>query len=169
MKHSGNRPTTDLGLLILRVAIGLGMAYHGAQKLFGWPIGGWWTTDTKSGENVVTDLGPTIPARMKAFAGTLDGLGIPYPEINAWVAACTEFGGGLLVAIGLLCRFGAAGLAIAMGVAAYTVHRGAWDARAHGMEYPAILACAALALVFTGAGRFSVDCMLFGRKDPYDD
>ncbi len=86
----------------------------------------------------------------------------------AWTAAITEFAGGLLVALGLLCRFGALGLAVAMGVAAFLVHRGAWDARSGGMEFPAILMCAALALVFTGPGRFSIDGMLFGRKKTED-
>ncbi|NNJ25571.1 DoxX family protein [Alienimonas chondri] len=164
VRPRGNRPSTDLGLLILRAAVGLDLAYHGAQKLFGQPIGGWWTTDPRTGESPVKDAGATIEGRIEAFAGKLDGMGLPYPEINAWAAAVTEFGGGLLVALGLFCRFGALGLAVAMGVASFMVHRGAWDNRAGGMEFPAILMCAALALVFTGPGRFSIDGALFGRK-----
>ncbi|QDT17590.1 DoxX family protein [Alienimonas californiensis] len=162
----GNRASTDVGLLLLRVAVGLDLAYHGSQKLWGWPNGGWFTTDPKTGEIPQSaQLAPTMEARIDGLAGFLgNGLGLPYPHVLAWTAAITEFAGGLLVALGLLCRFGALGLAIAMGVAAFMVHRAAWDVRAGGMEFPAILMCAAVALVFTGPGRFSLDGLLFGRK-----
>lgn len=163
-----NRPSTDFGLLILRAAVGLDLAYHGAQKLFGQPWGGWWTTKA-DGSAGVPEPAATMEARIKGFAGFLEnGLGLPYPEINAWAAAITEFAGGLMVALGLLCRFGALGLAGAMAVAAFVAHRHAFDARAGGLEFPAILFCAALALIFTGPGRFSIDQALFGRKKATD-
>ena len=169
MKTSVKRGIADIGLLLLRLGLGLDLAYHGAQKLFGWPIGGWFTTPPGAAESAVQDLAATTPARMTAFAGKLNGMGVPYPEISAWVAACTEFAGGLLVAVGLLTRFGALGLAIAMGVACALAHPASWDSRAQGMELPAMLCCMALALVFTGPGRVSLDALFFKSRDPYDD
>ena len=146
------------------------MAYHGSQKLFGFPAGGWFTVDPNTGQvPAAAQLKPTLKERIDGFAGFLDSLGVPYPEANAWLAAGTEFGGGVLLVLGLLTRFSATGVAIAMGVAAFLVHRGSWDARSSGMELPAMLMCMAIALIFTGPGRFSVDALLFKSKDPYAD
>ena len=178
MKTTVKRGLADFGLLILRLALGLDMAYHGAQKLFGEPVGDWFTKnlDTKQ-DAVAPQIQPTLEARIGGFAKYLGegfgpdqpGLGLPYPEINAWVAACTEFGAGILVAIGLLTRFGALGLAIAMGVASFLAHPYAWDQRSGGMELTAMLMCMALALVFTGPGRISFDALFFSRKTVDDD
>ena len=165
MKTSAKRGLADVGLLVLRLALGLDMAYHGAQKLFGQPVGPWFTEHLKTGtDNVAPQIAPTMQDRIKGFAGYLDTLGVPYPEINAWVAACTEFGAGLLVALGLLTRFGALGLAVAMGVASFLAHPYVWDQRSGGMELTAVLMCMAVALVFTGPGRVSVDRLLFHRE-----
>ena len=173
MKTSVQRGLADFGLLILRLGVGLNLAYHGSQKLFGQPVGKWFTLNTETGEdNVAPQIAKTMQERIEGFSKYLGegfgpdkpGLGLPYPEVNAWVAACTEFGGGLLVAIGLLTRFGALGLAIAMGVAAFLAHPHAWDRRSDGMELAAMLMCMAAALVFTGPGRLSLDGLLFRRK-----
>ena len=179
MKTSVKRGVADFGLLVLRLAVGADMTYHGAQKLFGEPVGPWFTENLKTGaDGVAAQVAPTLDARIGGFAKFLGegfgpdkpGLGLPYPEINAWVAACTEFGAGILVCIGLLTRFGALGLAIAMGVASFMAHRYAWDARTEGgMELTAMLMCMAVALVFTGPGRISFDALFFRSKDPYDD
>ena len=178
MKTTVKRGLADFGLLILRLALGLDMAYHGAQKLFGEPVGPWFTKnlDTKQ-DAVAPQIQPTLEARIGGFAKYLGdgfgpdkpGLGLPYPEINAWVAACTEFGAGLLVVIGLLTRFGALGLAIAMGVASFLAHPYAWDQRSGGMELTATLMCMAAALVFTGPGRISFDALFFSRKTVDED
>src|SRR3989442_9157733 len=69
-----------IGLLILRVVVGLTMAAHGAQKLFGW-FGG-----------------PGI----QGFAGFLSRLEIRPARFWAWVAGLAELCGGLALAIGLL-------------------------------------------------------------------
>ena len=170
MKTSLKRGVADFGLLILRLGVGLNMAYHGAQKLFGEPVGVWFTENRVTGEdNVAAGVKATMQDRIAGFAGYLDSLGVPYPEINAWVAACTEFAAGLLVAIGLLTRFGALGLAIAMGVASFLAHPNVWDSRSGGMELTAMLMCMALALVFTGPGRISLDAVFFKSKDPYEE
>ena len=170
MKTSFKQGLADFGLLILRLGVGIDMTYHGSQKLFGEPNGGWFTTDPKTGAIPdAAQLAPTLKERIGGFARFLDSLGVPYPEVNAWVAAITEFGGGLLIVFGLFTRFGALGVAIAMGVAAFLVHLGSWDARSNGMELPVMLMCMALALVFTGPGRISLDALFFRAKDPYAD
>ena len=77
--------TTELGMLILQVTIGLLIAGHGAQKLFGW-FGG------------------------HGLAGTtawLAGLGLRPARFWALGAGLAEFCGGLFTAFGLfhpLCR-----------------------------------------------------------------
>jgi putative oxidoreductase len=124
------------GLLILRLVIGLTLAAHGAQKLFGWWGGPGITTWTQ----VVTKL-RIRPAQ-------------PW----AWVAALSEFGGGLLLALGLLWPLGSLAIIGAMIVAIATVHlsKGFWVTKG-GYEFNLAIIGAAAALAFTGPGAFSLD------------
>src|SRR5258708_12786112 len=89
-----------LGLLILRLGIGLILAAHGAQKLFGW-----WG-------------GPG----MTKWAQAVQRLRIRPAQPWAWVAALSEFGGGLLLAAGLLSPLGSLAIIGAMLVAITPVH-----------------------------------------------
>jgi putative oxidoreductase len=75
---------------------------------------------------------------------------------------------GLGLAVGLLTPVPAAGYVALMVVAAWTVHRanGFFIAK-EGWEYNLILAVAAVAIAGTGAGRFSVDYVLFGNSGVY--
>jgi putative oxidoreductase len=129
----------DVGLLILRVVLGLILAAHGTQKVFGWFGGG----------------GVTGTAAMTAKLG--------FRPVSLWAAMVMagELGGGLLMALGLLNPLGPLGVGGAMAVAAVTVHRakGFWNGKG-GYEFPLSLLAAALALTFTGAGRFSLDAVL---------
>src|SRR5437016_14096783 len=75
----------DVGLLILRLVVGLTLAAHGAQKLFG-AFGGHGVAGT---------------------AGFLENLGFRPGTRHARLAGGTEFGGGLLLALGLLTAPGA--------------------------------------------------------------
>src|ERR1700682_3651426 len=88
------------GLLILRLVVGLTMAAHGSQKLFGWWGGPGMCNWTKSVQRL-----RTRPAQ-------------PW----AWVAALSEFGGGLLLALGLLSPLGSLAIVGAMLVAIATGH-----------------------------------------------
>lgn len=126
----------DLGLVIVRAAFGLCLAAHGAQKMFGW-FGG-------PGLNRAT--------------GFFGSLGLRPARFWAIAAAFAEFGGGLLIALGLLGPVGPALVLAVMIAAAWLVHRahGFWVSNG-GIEYPALLASVALTLALTGFGRYALD------------
>ena len=129
----------DLGLLILRVVVGLTLAAHGSQKLFGW-FGG------------------------HGIAGTgsfLEQLGFRPGKVQAFLSGMAEAGGGLLLAAGLFTPLAAAAVVAVMFVAAVSVGlpKG-FFAQNGGFEYSMVLAAAALAVAFTGPGAFSLDGVL---------
>ncbi|MBN9645171.1 DoxX family protein [Corynebacterium mendelii] len=133
------RTLNDLGLFILRLGIGVIMIVHGWDKLF--------------------VKGPTGVA---GFFGSLD---MPQPELFAWIATLTELFGGLALVIGLLTRLASLGIGLVIGGAIYYVHaaNGFFNTDG-GYEYQLLLCAASAALLFTGAGRWSLDQMLFGRN-----
>jgi putative oxidoreductase len=90
----------DIGLLVLRLAVGLTMAAHGGQKLFGW-FGGYGIAGT---------------------GGFLESLGFRPGKVHAGLAGTAELVGGLLIALGLLTPVGAALVIAVMVVAIGSVH-----------------------------------------------
>lgn len=132
-------PTIGLGLLGLRLGVGLYMAAHGAQKLFGW-FGG-------------PGLGGT--------AGLLEQIGFRPGHVFAMTAAGTEVLSGLLVAMGLLGPIGPALMLSVMIVAIESVHRPyGFFASQNGVELPLLYAAGAFGLALTGFGAFSFDAAL---------
>lgn len=130
---------SDLGLLILRLVVGLTFAAHGAQKAFGW-----W-----SGPN---------------FAGWRAGverMGLRPPGFWALVSTAAELGGGGLLAVGLLTPLAAAALIAQSVVIIGLVHlpKGFWNAKG-GIEFALSLAAGAAALAGTGPGSVSLDAAL---------
>src|SRR4030081_3392550 len=127
------------GLLILRLVIGMMMAAHGAQKLFGW-----WG-------------GPG----MSTWIQSVKRLRIRPARPWAWIAALSEFGGGLLLALGFLSPLGSLAIAGAMLVAIATVHlpRGFWVTKG-GYEFNLALIVAVAVLALTGPGAYSLDAAL---------
>ena len=126
----------ETGLLLIRIVLGVVFAAHGAQKLFGW-FGGFGIAGT---------------------GGWLASMGFRPARLHATVSGLSEFGGGLLLAFGFLTPLGAAAVAGVMIVAIATVHipNGFFNS-AGGYEFNLTLAATALALGFTGPGRYSLD------------
>lgn len=128
-----------IGLLVARLVLGLYMAAHGAQKLFGWFRG--------------PGLAPT-----GAF---LEQLGFRPGRLFAVIASTTEFVSGILVVLGLLGPVGPALMLSVLIVAALTVHwRNGLFVTENGIEHAAIFAATAFALALTGPGPFSLDAAL---------
>lgn len=126
----------DLALFALRVVVGLLMAGHGAQKLFG-SFGG------------------------HGIAGTgqfFESLGLRPGERHARLAGLGEMGGGVLLVLGLLTPLGAAAIIGVMTVAILTVHlpKGPWVTEG-GYEYNGVLIAVAFALGCAGPGAWSID------------
>jgi putative oxidoreductase len=126
----------DTGLLIARLILGLGLAAHGAQKLFGW-FGGY---------------------GLKGTGGFFEGLGFRPGVLFAAAAGVGEFGGGLLTAAGFLGPVGPALIIVVMLVGMVTVHwKNGFFAGKNGIELTLMNTAGALAIAFAGPGAFSLD------------
>ena len=128
-----------LSFLVLRVALGLIITAHGSQKLFGW-FGG------------------------HGFAGTSKFLAsLGFRPAWFWVLLGTlgEFGGGLLLALGLLTPLAGAAIFAAMLMAVLKFHwsKGFWGTQG-GYEYPLVLGLLSAVLALAGPGSFSLDALL---------
>ncbi|MBC5809986.1 MAG: DoxX family membrane protein [Candidatus Eremiobacteraeota bacterium] len=129
----------DLGLLAVRLIIGGAIAAHGAQKLFGW-FGGYGIAGT---------------------GGFLESIGFRPGRFFAAAAGASEFGGGLLLALGLLTPAGVALVVATMVVAALSVHvKNGFFVSNSGYEYPLVMGVAAATIGFAGPGLLSLDAML---------
>ncbi len=125
-----------VGLLILRLALGLTFMGHGSQKLFGAFGGG----------------------GLAGTAGMMTHMGLRLPRFWALVVALSEFGGGLLVALGLLYPLGSLAIIAVMLVAILQVHgpKGFWNTKG-GFEFPLLNLLTALALALIGPGAYALD------------
>jgi putative oxidoreductase len=131
--------TVSIGLLIGRLVVGLLVSAHGAQKLFGW-FGGHGLEGTGQ------------------FFGSL---GFRPGRTFATLAGVGELASGLLIALGFLGPIGPAILLSVMIVAGISVHwRNGLFATKNGIEVTLLYATAAIALAFTGFGRYSLDAIL---------
>ncbi|WP_108669229.1 DoxX family protein [Peribacillus acanthi] len=130
----------DLGLLIIRLVIGVLFIGHGAQKLFGW-FGGY---------------------GLKGTGGWFDSIGMKPGLMMALFAGLAEFIGGILFALGLLTPLAGILIAVTMIMAIVKVHapNGLW-ATSNGYEYNLTLLAVAIGTVLIGPGRYAIDTFLF--------
>ena len=128
-----------LGLLILRLVIGLILAAHGAQKLFGW-FGG---------------------PGMTGWTGAMNRMRIRPATPWAWMSALAEFVGGIGLALGLLFPLPSAAIAGSMLVAIALVHlpKGFFVSKG-GYEFNLAIIASVAALALTGPGSVSLDSAL---------
>jgi putative oxidoreductase len=118
---------TDLFILVARVTVGLSLALtHGYGKI--------------------------PPA--DGFVSGLDAMGFPFPLVFAWLAALSEFLGGLFVAAGLFTRPAAFFMGFTMAVASFGKHAADPFAK---QELSLLYFCVALIFFALGGGRFSLD------------
>ncbi|MFE9631068.1 DoxX family protein [Streptomyces sp. NPDC006463] len=130
-------PAHDTGLLLLRLVLGLTMAAHGSQKLFGWFGGG------------------GISGTGQFFTAS----GYPAGDAMAVLAGLTETLGGLGLAVGLLTPLAGAAV-VGTLINAIAVHGAGSFFAPKGIEYELLLAAGAAALALTGPGRYAVDRFL---------
>ena len=120
----------NLGLLFLRLGIGLIMAFaHGMGKI--------------------------PPA--EGFIGFVGTLGFPVPIAFAWLAALSEFIGALFISLGLATRLSSLTVAGTMFVAAFMAHGADPFAK---QEKAILYLIVCIAIFFTGPGKYSVDALI---------
>ena len=133
--------TFSIGILIVRLVIGLIMAAHGTQKLLGW-FGGY------------------------GFRGTLGFFTqqMHIPAVLAVLAIAAEFLGAIGLLLGFLGRVAAFGIATNMVVAVILIHRhfglfANWfgNQKGEGYEYHILAIVICLAIMIRGSGALSID------------
>lgn len=119
----------DVSLSLLRVILGMIFFKEGTGKLLGWFGGGGWS----------------------ATCAYFQSLGIPFPELNAFLVGITEAGGGLALLVGFLTRFAVIPIGITMVVAILTAHRDG------GYHYPLLILMICFVFLRAGSGYLSLD------------
>ena len=129
----------DLALLILRVVFGLAVAAHGSQKLFGWFGGG----------------------GIKGTSGFIGMMGFRPVRFWAVMSGLGEFGGGALLALGLVNPIGPLAVIAAMLTAIVSAHweKGFWASKG-GYELPLAFLTGAATVALAGPGRYALDTAL---------
>ncbi len=124
-----------LALLVLRLVLGAVMIAHGYPKVFG---------------------------GLRHHAHFVSSLGLP--GWLGYVSALAEFGGGILLVIGLFTSCAAFAILIDLFVAIWKVHWKSGLTGQGGYEFPLALSAIAFALVFFGAGPIAMDAVRGGGR-----
>jgi putative oxidoreductase len=122
----------SLGLLIIRLVVGLTFAAHGSQKMFGW------------------FKGPGL----KRFSEALKAMNVKPPVLGAFLAALAEIVAGLFIAAGVWLGFAAVLVVITMLVAIIKVHGKNGYLQQGGYEYNLHLIAVAIGLALIGPGKY---------------
>ncbi|MGG3233034.1 DoxX family protein [Priestia flexa] len=130
----------SIGLLLIRLVIGLSFMAHGAQKLFGW-FGG---------------------HGLKGTGGWFESIGMKPGVRMALIAGLSELVGGALFAVGFLTPLAALRIAGTMFIAIIKVHgpNGYW-ATQNGYEYNLTLLVVAISIAIIGPGYYAIDALIF--------
>jgi putative oxidoreductase len=123
-----------LALLVMRLTLATIMIAHGSQKVFG---------------------------GMPRFESMVSGFG--FPAWMAYLSAAAEFGGGILVLLGIFTRIAALAITIDLAVAIVKVHAKAGLRGPGGFEFPLAVVVIAFALIFFGPGPISLESIFGGR------
>ncbi|MDZ7716854.1 MAG: DoxX family protein [Balneolaceae bacterium] len=132
----------NVGLLILRIGLGIMLIIHGSPKLFGGP-------------EMWTEVGQATQS-----------LGINFtPMFFGFMAAITEFFGGIFLLLGLFFKPTLSMLIVVMIVATATniAANDGFAAISHSIE----LAIVFISLLFIGPGKLSLDNRLQSRSHRY--
>ncbi len=134
---SRNAELAEWGPLFVRLALGIPIFLAGVGK--------------------VLNVGPKATG-IEGFAMMLGGIGFPSPTFFAWLVGVSELVTGALILVGVAVRVSGAVVAVIMLVATAVVHLPqGYPAADGGVELTLALFFVALALVFTGPGKFSVE------------
>jgi putative oxidoreductase len=102
---------------------------------------------------------------IESVAGWFGSMGIPFPTLNAYMAASTEILGVILLTLGLFTRLISIPLIIIMVVAIATVHLShGFSAGDNGFEIPLYYMLFLALFASLGAGKLSLDYLLFGEE-----
>jgi uncharacterized membrane protein YphA (DoxX/SURF4 family) len=125
------------GLSLIRILVGIFMIYHG------WEV--------------------FIDDKMVGYQQWLGDLKFPAPSIMAYLGKGSEFVGGIMLAFGFLTRLAVIPLTVTMAIICFGV--------GHGKifmddQHPFLFILLFLVFFFYGPGWFSVDRMIFKRRQP---
>lgn len=105
-------------------------------------------------------------ADIDGVAEWFGSMGIPFPLLNTYMAASTETLGVGLLTLGLFTRAISLPLIVVMIVAIVTVHLpNGFSAGDNGFEIPLYYMLFLFVFVSNGAGKFSLDRLIFGAKN----
>jgi putative oxidoreductase len=131
----------DAGILFVRIGVGLAFIFvHGWAKISGGPE--MWTK----------------------IGGAMGNYGLSFaPTFWGFMASASEFGGGILLLLGLFTRPAAAFMAFTMLTAfmMHTANMDPWNRAIYPMEMFSVF----MGLLFIGAGKYSLDNLLFRKKE----
>jgi putative oxidoreductase len=132
---------SSVGLLVLRGVVGIVMAFYGWRKLDG---------------------------GVANFAGFVESLNVPLPELTAYLVTALELGGGILLIAGFLTRLWALLIAIEMVFTTLLVKVdvGLIGEQGAGAELDLLILGGCLVLFAIGPGRLSLDRALGIEGDP---
>jgi putative oxidoreductase len=150
-RGADRRGTQDLGLLVLRLAVGALLIAHGLQKAFGW-----WG-------------GPGLDG----WEESLTAMGFQHADILTYIATFGQIAAGVLLVLGLFTPLAAAGalayLVTGVLAEAMTAHEEARlsDFLTDGHEYKVFFACAVAAIILMGPGRYGFDAGRGWARRPF--